>query len=141
MSFKAKFAGECPIRAKFNSETPIKTRFQSFQRIDSGAVVLSDTTENWNKQASLISELNTVYVYVDHQTKTDEEGKEIWIPGIKIGDGKAYLIDLPFSDELMIAHINDLGIHVTPEEKEFWNNKVRTYIDTVEGEQLVFTTH
>lgn len=141
MSFKAKFAGECPVRAKFNSETPIKTRFQSFQRINSGAVVLSDTTENWNKQASLISELNTVYVYVDHQTKTDEEGKEVWIPGIKIGDGKAYLIDLPFSDELMITHINDLGIHVTPEEKEFWNNKVRTYMDTVEGEQLVFTTH
>lgn len=141
MSFKAKFAGECPVRAKFNSETPIKARFQSFQRINSGAVVLSDTTENWNKKASLISELNTVYVYVDHQTKTDEEGKEIWIPGIKIGDGKAYLIDLPFSDELMIAHINDLGIHVTPEEKEFWNNKVRTYMDTVEGEQLVFTTH
>ena len=141
MSFKAKFAGECPVRAKFNSETPIKTRFQSFQRINSGAVVLSDTTENWNKKASLISELNTVYVYVDHQTKTDEEGKEIWIPGIKIGDGKAYLIDLPFSDELMIAHINDLGIHVTAEEKEFWNNKVRTYMDTVEGEQLVFTTH
>jgi len=141
MSFKAKFAGECPVRAKFNSETPIKARFQSFQRIDSGAVVLSDTTENWNKQASLISELNTVYVYIDHQTKTDEEGKEIWIPGIKIGDGKAYLIDLPFSDELMIAHINDLGIHVTPEEKKIWNNKVRTYMDTVEGEQLVFTTH
>ena len=141
MSFKAKFAGECPVRAKFNSETPIKARFQSFQRINSGAVVLSDTTENWNKQASLISDLNTIYVYVDHQTKTDEEGKEVWIPGIKIGDGKAYLIDLPFSDELMIAHINDLGIHVTPEEKEFWNNKVRTYMDTVEGEQLVFTTH
>lgn len=141
MSFKAKFAGECPVRAKFNSETPIKARFQSFQRINSGAVVLSDTTENWNKKASLISELNTIYVYVDHQTKIDEEGKEIWIPGIKIGDGKAYLIDLPFSDELMIAHINDLGIHVTPEEKEFWNNKVRTYMDTVEGEQLVFTTH
>lgn len=141
MSFKAKFAGECPVRAKFNSETPIKTRFQSFQRINSGAVVLSDTTENWNKKASFISELNTVYVYVDHQTKTDEEGKEVWIPGIKIGDGKAYLIDLPFSDELMIAHINDLGIHVTPEEKEFWNSKVRTYMDTVEGEQLVFTTH
>lgn len=141
MSFKAKFAGECPVRAKFNSETPIKARFQSFQRINSGAAVLSDTTENWNKKASLISELNTVYVYVDHQTKTDEEGKEIWIPGIKIGDGKAYLIDLPFSDELMIAHINDLGIHVTSEEKEFWNNKVRTYMDTVEGEQLVFTTH
>lgn len=141
MSFKAKFAGECPISAKFNSETPIKARFQSFQRIDSGAVVLSDTTENWNKKASLISELNTVYVYVDHQTKTDEEGKEIWIPGVKIGDGKAYLIDLPFTDEVMIAHIHDLGIHVTPEEKEFWNNKVRTYIDTVEDEQLVFTTH
>lgn len=141
MSFKAKFAGECPVRAKFNSETPIKARFQSFQRIDSGAAILSDTTENWNKKSTLISELNTIYVYVDHQTKTDEEGKEVWIPGIKIGDGKAYLIDLPFSDELMIAHINDLGIHVTPEEKEFWNNKVRTYMDTVEGEQLVFTTH
>lgn len=119
----------------------MQAKFQSIQRITSGANVLSDTTENWNKKSTLISELNTVYVYVDHQTTTDEEGKEIWIPGIKIGDGKAYLIDLPFSDELMIAHINDLGIHVTAEEKEFWNNKVRTYMDTVEGEQLVFTTH
>lgn len=131
MSFKATFSGDCPMDAKFGS----------VQRITSGANILSDTTENWNKKSTLISELNTVYVYVDHQTKTDEEGKEVWIPGIKIGDGKAYLIDLPFSDELMIAHINDLGIHVTPEEKEFWNNKVRTYMDTVEGEQLVFTTH
>lgn len=141
MTFKAKFSGDKPFDAKFSGDTPFKAKFQSIQRINSNAQILSDTTENWNKKPQMISELNTVYIYVDHQTKADEEGKETWVPGIKIGDGKAYLIDLPFTDELMIAHMADLGIHVTAEEKEFWNNKVRTYMDTVEGEQLVFTTH
>lgn len=141
MTFHAKFSGQRPMDARFRNTDPMDAHFHSVQRIDTGAHILSDTTENWNKTPQLVSELNTVYVYVDYQKKIDEEGKESWIPGIKIGDGKAYLMDLPFTDELMIAHIRDLGIHVTPEEKEFWNNKVRTYMDRVENEQLVFTTH
>jgi len=53
--------------------------------------IISDTTENWNKQRSLISKANTIYVYTDYMTI----GNTV-IPGFKIGDGNAYLIDLPF---------------------------------------------
>lgn len=64
------------------------------------------------------------------------------IPGIKIGSGNAYVQDLAFIDEdtrrTLAEHIEDLDIHVTAEEKAFWNNKVNTE-DTVVGETLVFT--
>lgn len=53
--------------------------------------ILSDTTENWNKQRSLIGKANTIYVYTDYMTI----GNTV-IPGFKIGDGNAYLIDSPF---------------------------------------------
>ena len=139
--FNARFGGDIPFQAKFSSDDPFKARFQSIQRISTDTIIMSDTTEHWNSDPTLISDPNVVYIYVDHQTKTDEHGNEVWIPGLKIGDGKAYLIDLPFTDDIMVAHVNDLGIHVTAEEKAFWDNKVRAYIDTVEGEQLVFTTH
>jgi hypothetical protein len=52
--------------------------------------IISDTTENWNKQRSLIGKTNTIYVYTDYMTI----GNTV-IPGFKIGNG-AYLIDSPF---------------------------------------------
>lgn len=101
--------------------------------------ILSNTTEGWNNQTLLISEARTIYVYTDYQTETDAEGNVKNVPGIKIGDGKAYLIDLPFTDALMVQHMSDLDIHVTPEEKAFWNNKVRTYYSSIEEDTLIFT--
>lgn len=63
------------------------------------------------------------------------------IQGIKIGSGNAYVQDLAFIDEdtrrTLAEHIEDLDIHVTAEEKAFWNNKVTTE-DTVVNETLVF---
>ena len=41
---------------------------------------------------------------------------------------------------LYLDHINNNDIHVTLEEKEFWNNKVRAYYSQVEDETIVFTT-
>ena len=60
-----------------------------------------------------------------------------------------YIIDLPFIDDIFMNHIGDQIRHITQEERDRWNNKVRTYYQqddtdmqaTVEGEQLlVFTT-
>lgn len=104
-------------------------------------MIFRNTVEGWNRQRDLVSYKNGIYIYTDYQTEEDEQGNIKYIPGIKIGDGKAFLIDLPFTDDLMIQHIEDLGIHVTPEEKEFWNNKVRTYYSEVDYDTLVFTTN
>lgn len=108
--------------------------------IQSFAIALNDnllvaTTEDWDSRRDLIGQKNVVYVYTDHEI--NEEGQPV--PGFKVGDGLAYLIDLPFNDDLAIRHIYNTGIHVTPEEKEFWNNKVTAYINASDTEQLILT--
>ena len=54
--------------------------------------------------------------------------KNVNIPNIKIGDGLAYVQDLPFIDkdlrDKLMEHINNYDIHVTLQDKAFWNNKV-----------------
>lgn len=90
------------------------------------------TTATWNAQPQFVALEGLIYVYTDHKIYN---GK--YIPGIKIGDGKAYLRDLPFIDVIYDEHINNTNIHVSKEEKEFWNNKVRSIVN---NEELVFTT-
>ena len=94
-----------------------------------------NTKSYWDSYGNGVSELGAFYIYSDYI----KEGA-IYIPGIKIGDGKAYISDLPFIDMLYLDHINNNDIHVTSEEKEFWNNKVRAYCSQVEDETIVFTT-
>lgn len=103
----------------------------------SGSGVYYDTTENWNKNPRLIGKRGCIYVYSDY--KKNEEGQDI--AGIKIGDGQAYLIDAPFTDEILYKHIEDKIIHITQAEREFWNNKTRCYVDSGNPEHLIFTTH
>lgn len=94
-----------------------------------------DTTENWNNARGFIPLPGEVIIYEDYETKTytvEEYGetvtKTVNIPNIKIGTGNAYVQDLAFVDEktreILINHINDNDIHVTLQEKLFWNNKV-----------------
>lgn len=105
------------------------------------------TTEEWNSNISLISQKGIIYVYSDYIVEENEEGKIINNPGIKIGDGLAYIVDLPFIngyiEKELLKHINDSNIHVTLNEKNFWNNKVRCYMSTeINDEQnLIFTTN
>ena len=98
--------------------------------------ILYNTTENWNSQPSLMTREKTIYIYWDHQQ--DSEGNEV--PGIKIGTGREYLIDAPFIDAVYTEHILNTIVHITQEEREFWNNKIRCYIDENNNEMLVFTT-
>jgi len=96
--------------------------------------ILFNTTAGWGAQASLQSQSGYLYVYTDHQTLDN-----VNIPGIKIGDGNAYLIDLPFIDAVYIQHIADSVIHVTQGDRNFWDNKVTCFIDPDKGDKLVFT--
>ncbi len=94
-----------------------------------------DTTENWNNTKGFIPMAGEVIVYTDYETKTyevEEYGekvtKTVEIPNIKVGTGNAYVQDLAFVDEktrdILMAHIQDHDIHVTLQEKVFWNNKI-----------------
>lgn len=54
--------------------------------------LLYNSTEYWNSDKSYIPNEGDIIVYNNY--KTTEDGKTI--AGIKIGDGMAYLVDLPF---------------------------------------------
>jgi len=102
-------------------------------------VVHTDTTEHWNAQPSLIAIKDHLYIYSDYDTINGA-----YVPAFKVGDGKAYLIDLPFvsgNNSRLSSHIEDTNIHITPEEREFWNNKVRCFISQGEDDTLVFTNN
>ena len=99
------------------------------------ANIIVKTTAEWRSNLA-VSQTNTFYVYSD---RTVENG--ILYPGIKVGDGTSYIVDLPFIDDIFYAHINNSTIHVTAAEKEFWNNKVRTQDSEVQNENLIFTIY
>lgn len=101
-----------------------------------------DTTAHWNAQPRLVTKEGHIYIYSDFKLVNG-----VHIPGIKIGDGKAYLIDTPFVytgdadvvEAKLDAHIADMNVHVTPEEKDFWNNKVTGFISSGDAETLVLS--
>ena len=99
-----------------------------------GKYVISHTTAEWAEMITYVSQKDYIYVYTDYQ---QVDGKDV--PGIKIGDGNAYVVDLPFIDEVYARHITDRVLHITQEEREFWNNKVTCYIDPFQADKLIFS--
>lgn len=90
-----------------------------------------DTTANWNAARGFVPMAGEIIIYTDYdsyQKEINGRVKTILIPGIKIGDGGAYVQDLPFVDEdlrdTLMDHINNMDLHVTLGEKTFWNNKI-----------------
>ena len=90
-----------------------------------------DTTQHWNEARGFIPLKGEVIVYTDYDSYEKEingRNRIVAIPGIKIGDGNAYVQDLPFVDEelrdTLMEHINNMDLHVTLGEKTFWNNKI-----------------
>lgn len=104
--------------------------------------ILYGTTEEWNSQNNLIAEEGVVYIYSDYQTTTID-GVEKTVPGIKIGDGKAYLIDIPFitqvTQQALFQHISNSEIHTNSSEKNFWNQKITSFMDNQDLENLVLS--
>lgn len=102
--------------------------------------VYYDTKANWDAQSTLIAEEAVVYIYSDYMIIEDGAGNQTPVAGIKIGDGTSYLIDLPYISDaatyLITMHVSNTGVHVTPAEKQFWNNKVSAYINHTDAECL-----
>ena len=86
-----------------------------------------NTTDGWAHRLPFVAQKGVFYIYTDRETITEGD-KIINVAGVKIGDGTSYMVDLPF-------------VTVTQKQREFWNNKVRCYINSYVPENLVFTTN
>ena len=86
-------------------------------------IVAVKTSAEWSELTTLQSRQGEIYVYSDGAE--DTEGNPI--PMIKIGDGNAYVVDLPFATAT--------DIRITDEDIQNWNNKVSVRAD---GETLIF---
>lgn len=99
-----------------------------------GGEVYSGTCEYWNNHRTLISKKNAFYIYTDYISRTDpDSGKTVYTPAMKIGDGKAYLIDLPI--------MATSEVFISKEDVARWNAKWRGFIDPASEENLIFTTN
>ena len=90
-----------------------------------------DTTANWNAARGFVPLRGEVILYTDYysyEKEIDGRTRTVLVPAIKVGDGNAYVQDLPFVDEdlrdMLMEHINNMDLHVTLGEKNFWNNKI-----------------
>lgn len=103
------------------------------QEIKEVAKIYYDTTANWDSQPQRLTKEGEIYIYSD--------GKYIDghpVPRIKVGNG-AYLIDITFIDQDYFDHIRNTVIHITQEEREYWNDKVGVTVELAEdGQQLQF---
>lgn len=88
--------------------------------------VISNTTEAWNSNPTLKSVKDIIYVYTDYKIVNGQP-----VPGLKVGDGLAFVVDLPF-----VAS----GTDITQEQIDFWNDKCSVMIDPEDPEHAIFYT-
>ena len=110
-----------------------------------------NSTEGWDSQRDLIGKKGAMYIYSDHNQLV-KDGQTINVPGIKIGDGLAYLIDAPFIDNALSQNVVDMITSETIDQLEQanrlvsvadrirWNNKVSAVMDSgLESENLILS--
>lgn len=131
-------------------DTAVSERISAVeQSVVTGSVEMRTTAE-WDAATGYIPVAGKVIVYSDHDTKQvvrEENGENVIslipVPGIKIGDGLAYVQDLPFVDDVLsaalAAHIANGTLHTSQVEKLAWNNKLNVDDSSeVVNESLVF---
>ena len=110
--------------------------------LDDRITFIMKTKQEWQLQGREISQRGVFYIYTNNEIIEDENNQQIQVPGIKIGDGLAYICDLPFItdylSQVLLNHINDRVAHITQGERQFWNNKVTSYINKENPNNLVF---
>ena len=92
-----------------------------------GINIQAKTIQEWNNKINYIPAAGQIMVYLIYKSIQKDEQTEIGVAGLKIGDGSSYLIDLPFLGEIdqsFYDHLNNTAIHITNEERQFWNNKI-----------------
>lgn len=107
--------------------------------------ILYGTKEYWSQQLGFIPKKGAIIIYTDY-TKQYSGETTVDVPNFKVGDGKAYVVDLPFSnDDLRMAirtHLEDASIHLSEDDRDKLENSVKTSIKTQSGSSdytLVFS--
>lgn len=84
-------------------------------------------TQYWNEQTGYVPDAGEIIIYSDYQ-QVILDGQVVNIPGIKVGSGNGYVQDLGFmgqkESEQLISHIANTEVHVTPEDRLRWDNKL-----------------
>lgn len=97
------------------------------------------TTAQWNSMVGYIPQAGEICIYDDYRTITDGEGNEKTVAGVKIGDGLAYVVDLPFLtseiESALYEHLADTISHINSMERTTWNSKLE--FRGVNDEELV----
>ena len=113
--------------------------------------VVIGTKAEWQSQPSFLPHRGQIVVWTDRSTLSSGTDVTV-VPAIKVGDGNAYNVDLPFAgDDVMAAALSALAehaasnSHLSPGEREFWNHKISVgkaedpEDDGVQGETLIIT--
>lgn len=122
------------LSADFNMSQPIEAQLGTIYVVGEDKILYA-STETWNSQPMLISSKGYIYIYSDY--KQNEEGQNI--AGVKVGDGNAYLIDMPFTDDLYARHIENTVLHISQEDRDRWDNKVTCFLDPTNTNILIFS--
>lgn len=101
------------------------------------------STSYWDSHGDYVPDEGEIIIYTDRSYINGT-----YYAGIKIGDGLAYVADLPFVGDdaaerikellqtALTRHIQDKVLHITNEERAFWNGKLNYSVDE-EGETLI----
>lgn len=134
---RANLLGQDNLSANLQCQSNLIARLMEGSGLDSVRVE-SDTTAGWNSQTTYVPKKDTIIVYSDYKTIV-QDGVTKLVAGVKIADGSAYVVDLPFIDDELRAelenHIADKEVHLQEGERDFWNSKINCVLD---GEILEF---
>ena len=97
--------------------------------------ILVGTTAEWEANPTFVPDAGTIIIYTDYAVLDDKD-----VPNFKVGDGNAYLVDLPFSQDdlraVVAAHIADNNRHLTAEDRTKLSESVTV---SVNGNNLIFS--
>ena len=107
-------------------------------------IINDENSEHWEDYGTYVPKFGEIIIYSDYDVIQDEFENDVYVPGIKVGDGTNYVADLPFvGDEIRYAILAELYnhedneiIHITQDERSSWNDKLNFEI---QGEELIFT--
>lgn len=102
------------------------------------------TRAEWSEISTYVPAEGEIVIYSDWNVIDG-----VTYPAVKIGDGNAYVVDLPIIAggedmafiielaDMLTEHINNMAIHVSDEDRERWDNKLNYEVNE-SLETLVF---
>jgi hypothetical protein len=94
-----------------------------------------DTTASWSTQTSYVPPKGQLIIYLDGNTVDD-----VTYPKFKVGDGNAYVVDLPFTEgdfeKQLQIHIANQSIHLSATDRTKLENSI---VVSLEAENLILS--